>query len=69
MAVTPYPFGVDYFENPSIYKSHDGINWYSAGNNPIAFPTQRKKAHLSDPSIKTTQREKFKNVWYFWSNI
>lgn len=64
MAVTPYPFGVDHFENPSIYKSRDGVNWYSAGNNPIAFPTQRKKAHLSDPDLIYEEKTKQLRLFY-----
>ena len=27
MAVNPYPGGSDYYENASVYASHDGLNW------------------------------------------
>ena len=64
MAVTPYPFGVDHFENPSIFKSRDGVNWYSAGTNPIVFPTQRKKAHLSDPDLIYEEKSKQLRLFY-----
>lgn len=64
MAVTPYPFGVDYFENPSIFKSLDGVNWHSEGNKPIAFPTQRKKAHLSDPDLIYEEKGKQLRLFY-----
>lgn len=51
MAVTPYPFSVDHFENPSIFKSRDGILWEAGASNPIVSPTRRGNAHLSDPDL------------------
>jgi hypothetical protein len=37
LALTPYPFSDEHFENPSIYKSFDGLNWEepAPGVNPI----------------------------------
>jgi hypothetical protein len=51
MAVTPYPFSDEKFENPSIYRSRDGISWEEprAGINPVA--PRPPFDHNSDPDL------------------
>jgi len=64
MAVTPYPFSVDHFEKPCIFKSQDGLIWKPGGCNPVAFPTQRKNAHLSDPDMVWDEEAKQLRLFY-----
>lgn len=50
LAVTPYPFGDDRYEQPVIYRSRDLHDWeYISG--PIDKERPGMKNHLSDPSI------------------
>lgn len=50
LALTPYPFGNDKYERPTIYRSSDKLMWkYIAG--PIASEQEGKKNHLSDPTL------------------
>ena len=50
MAITPYPFGNDKYEQPVIFKSTNLKSWtYLSG--PIDQERIGKKNHLSDPSI------------------
>lgn len=51
MAMTPYPHARDRFENPSIYASHDGLNWEAPGSNPVVQPPPLKTDHLSDTDM------------------
>jgi glycosyltransferase involved in cell wall biosynthesis len=48
MALTPYPHARDKFENPSVYASHDGLNWVAPGSNPVIPAPLAKRDHLSD---------------------
>lgn len=51
MAMTPYPYGADSFENPSIVVSDDGLAWSVPDGlmNPIIPPPACD--HNSDPDI------------------
>lgn len=50
LALTPYPFGDDKYEKPTIYRSRDKKSWqYIAG--PIASEQEGEKNHLSDPTL------------------
>jgi peptidoglycan/xylan/chitin deacetylase (PgdA/CDA1 family) len=50
MVLTPLPNDDDYYENPSIYRSSDGLNWTNGITNPIdAFPGGTY--HNADPSM------------------
>ena len=54
LTCTPYPYGVDTYENPSIYHSKDINQWHvpDGCRNPLAFPSIRKRGyHLSDPCL------------------
>lgn len=52
MAMTPYPYGNNRLENPSILCSNDGINWIvpSGLTNPI-FPAPTSPLFNSDPDL------------------
>ncbi len=50
MAVTPYPFGDDKYENPVIYKSDD-LNDFQYIAGPLDYPAAGRKNHLSDASL------------------
>jgi len=41
MTCTPYPYGVDTYENPCIYTSKDNYNWQVPDGciNPLAYPS------------------------------
>lgn len=51
MAVTPYPYGNDRFENPSIVVSNDGVHWSVPPRltNPVV--TRPACDHNSDPDL------------------
>jgi len=51
MAMTPYPYAQDRFENPSVYESDDGLNWHASGNNPVVSPPRTAGDHLSDTDM------------------
>lgn len=54
LACTPYPYGIDTYENPCIYYSDNTYEWCTPKgcNNPLAFPVLQKKGyHLSDPCL------------------
>lgn len=61
LAATPYPFGCDWYENPSLFISDDGLNFKTPNGcpNPIIYqnpdPAFRKRMnfrdHLSDNEI------------------
>jgi len=54
MVATPYPYGDDRFENPSLYSSSDGIEWNDYGINPIISSNNLNGAYFSDPDIIKT---------------
>jgi len=51
LALTPYPYTHDAFENPSIYGSDDGVKWVvdSGVSNPIV--PKPPQGHLADPAL------------------
>ena len=61
MAATPYPLGMDYYENPEFYVSRDGLRW--AAPQGLANPLDRaplrprggaRSEFHSDPSLLMT---------------
>jgi hypothetical protein len=75
MSATPYPSGSDFFENPELYVSNDGIRWTqpSEGVNPLArvpAETDRrdlKKEYHSDVSLLL--RDGTLCLYYRWSGV
>lgn len=55
IACTPYPFGNDDYENPSIYASDDGVHWCVPKNvhNPVSgLPADVEQGgYYSDPQL------------------
>lgn len=53
LAVTPFPYGNDYYENPCLYKSADGYNFEPINDaKPIVLPQAHDKLiYLSDPFL------------------
>jgi len=54
MVLTPYPYGQDQYENPSLYASHDGYTWIVPGSisNPLATAAETgDKGFLFDPDV------------------
>jgi hypothetical protein len=51
LALTPYPFSIDRFENPSILASNDGLRFFEEypGSNPLVCPPPYD--HNNDPCI------------------
>jgi hypothetical protein len=51
MAITPYPAGNSLYENPSIFRSRNTVDWSppKGVQNPLVFP--EAPAYLSDPDI------------------
>ena len=50
MSITPYPFGDYRYENPCVYISLDGLDWFAPEgiDNPLALPEASGWDHLSD---------------------
>lgn len=53
LAITPFPYGNDYYENPCLYQSEDGISYVPISNcQPIAYPNKCENLiYLSDPVV------------------
>jgi predicted GH43/DUF377 family glycosyl hydrolase len=53
MVMEPYPYGNDYFENPSLLVSDDGLHWFlpEALLNPVVDPPRRRGAWNSDGDL------------------
>jgi hypothetical protein len=53
MALSPWPFMINKYENPCLFLSDDGINFSPLPNcQPLAFPRKSKnKTYLSDPAV------------------
>lgn len=52
MICTPYPFGMQEYENPSLYLFNTNDNLIEIGKNPIASQGEISKNHyLSDPCL------------------
>lgn len=56
LAVTPYPYGMEEYENPCVYRSADMEAFIPVGAQPLAFPKKHHYGcHLSDPCILVFQ--------------
>lgn len=64
LAVTPFPYGNDFYENPCLYKSKDGESFFPIdGCYPIVQPHKHDKLiYLSDPYLYT-EDEKLKLIY------
>ncbi|HEY6882283.1 MAG TPA: hypothetical protein VI299_29835 [Polyangiales bacterium] len=51
MALTPYPHARERYENPSVFASHDGLNWVVPCQNPIVAAPTSPRDHLSDVDL------------------
>ena len=53
MVMEPYPYGDDYFENPSLLVSDDGLHWLlpEGLSNPVVDPPPRRGAWNSDGDL------------------
>lgn len=54
MAVTPFPNGIVYFENPEFVVSNDGISWSLPSQNapsPVVPPPSEWTGYNSDPNL------------------
>lgn len=61
LAVTPYPYGMEEYENPCIYRG-DNINNLKEPNGPIAVQNKHTQGvHLSDPCFSIKD-----NTLYFY---
>lgn len=59
MAITPYPYGYDKYENPCIYNSADGVEWRPLRTEPLFFPSRGRGNHLSDPELVVSKEKIF----------
>lgn len=70
MAFTPYPYGNDKKENPSLAASHDGIHWVIPTNlsNPIVstmlVPAYLFDTYLSDNHLVYNEDNDELELWY-----
>lgn len=52
MVATPYPYGMEEYENPSIYFGKQLTDMNPLQSNPIAYPSKKGYgSHLSDPCL------------------
>jgi hypothetical protein len=53
MVMQPYPYGDDFFENPSLLASDDGLDWLvpDGVSNPIVDPPPQRGAWNSDGDL------------------
>ncbi|WP_034551426.1 Ig-like domain-containing protein [Carnobacterium funditum] len=65
MGFTPYPYGDDQKENPSVVASHDGINWVVPENilNPLV-PIEIENAYNSDTHLVYNNTTNELELWY-----
>jgi len=64
MVCTPYPYGNDFFENPELFASFDGVNWQipDGAKNPLVPSCPIKGDHHSDPDLVLHQNQ----LWLFF---
>lgn len=66
MSMTPYPYGIDDYENPSIVVSNDGKTWNAPQGlkNPVSGlpPDVKTGGHYSDPQL--VMRGNTMELWY-----
>lgn len=74
MTFTPYPYGNNKKENPSLVASHDGINWMVPPNvsNPIVsnktIPAYLFDTYLSDSHLLYNNDTDELELWYRYVN-
>lgn len=52
MVATPYPYGMEEYENPSIFYGKEFTGMIPFHSNPIAYPSKKGYgSHLSDPCL------------------
>ncbi|MGJ1436965.1 hypothetical protein [Sphingobacterium siyangense] len=72
MVHTPYPFSKDFYENPSIAVSNDGVNWSTPSGliNPLDFcgiKENQDKYHYSDGELVFREDLQQMECWYRYS--
>lgn len=72
MVHTPYPFSRDFYENPSIAVSNDGVNWTTPEGfeNPLDQCEKKindQKYHYSDGTLLYREDLKQLECWYRYS--
>ncbi|MDF2515288.1 MAG: 4Fe-4S ferredoxin iron-sulfur binding domain protein [Sphingobacterium sp.] len=72
MVHTPYPFSRDYYENPSIAVSNDGVNWTTPVGleNPLDYCEKKdndNKYHYSDGALVFREDLNILECWYRYS--
>lgn len=73
MVHTPYPYTNDFYENPEIVVSNDGVKWDVPEGliNPIDFVTEEQSEngeHLSDGCLVYNTDKNELECWYRWRN-
>lgn len=58
MVLTPYPYGVDLYENPIIYVSHDLEEWNLVSKDFI-IKENKIGCHLSDPCLAIIENKMY----------
>lgn len=52
MVATPYPYGMEEYENPSVFFGKSILDMCPIKNNPVALPSKKGYgSHLSDPCL------------------
>jgi len=60
MVSTPYPYGMEEYENPSLFYGSKLTDMHPIKNNPIALPSKKGYgSHLSDPCLWATDEQLF----------
>lgn len=62
MAYTPFPWYIDYYENPCIAYSDDGYEWTNIEGNPIDNPNG--EGYDSDPHLVYIPETGILECWY-----
>lgn len=66
MAITPYPYGNPYIENPSLFVSEDGREWTQPHGaiNPVA---RSRDGYLSDPTVVYNPADH--RLWMYYREV
>lgn len=51
MSITPFPLGIEIFENPEFLVSMDGITWKPCGKSPVVAAPSDWIGYNSDPAL------------------
>lgn len=73
MVHTPYPYTNDFYENPEVVASNDGVSWEvpEGLSNPIDSVTESQHEngeHFSDGALVHNTNSNTLEVWYRWRN-